>query len=66
MYQGINPNRLAQDNRVVNDWYPLGFSGFLGNKRADSFAREAVLMPRNGFLISVTWSYSLLKYRMSE
>jgi ribonuclease HI len=58
-------NRLGRNNRVVVDWVP-GHSSIPGNERADSLARDAVLLPRDGFPRAVSWSYSLLKYRMSE
>ncbi len=41
--------------------YGYEHSGIPGNERADSLAREAVLMPRNGFPRAVTWSNSLLE-----
>jgi hypothetical protein len=40
-------NRLGRNNRVAVDWVS-GHSGIPGNERADSLAREAVLMPRLG------------------
>jgi hypothetical protein len=58
-------NRLSRRNKVTIDWIP-GHSGIPGNEEADQLAREATLIPRDGIPRAVGWSYSLLKYKLSE
>ena len=58
-------DRLGRSNKVTVDWVP-GHSGIPGNEKADSLARAAVEIPRNGDPRVINWSYSLLKDRLSK
>jgi hypothetical protein len=61
---GCSLNFLRRDTRENFDGF--GKKNQIVNDHPKERARQAVLMPRNEFPRAVTWSYSLLKYRMSE